>query len=252
MIRFPELPSADLATLSSRPRRRKVMMRSGGARESAAAHGDTHGVALAVRRRLADDGFAGVELSMSRFGSGGLIAAALHHLAGMGKPWSEATLSVVVAATVPCDALLAQMTDLVAARLPVHRLEMVLPEGGLLAVDQDGVFALAALRDRGVGLAIEGFGLAAASLTLLRRLPLTGLKLARSLVRGLPDGAEDAAMVRAVVTMAQATDITVVADGVETERQRAFLAHCGCDIAQGPLFGLPLTMPLLPGGGFSA
>lgn len=249
MIRFPELPSMDLSNSAARQRRRRGVVRMGMARDGGAGAGEMPSLPLAVRRRLADDSLAGVELVTPRFGHGGLVAAALHHLATLGEPWDETTLSVVVGASAACDALLIQAADLISAGLEVERLEIVLSEAALLAVEQDGVLALAALRDLGIGLSVDGFGVGVTSLSLLRRLPLTGVKLARSLVRGIPESHEDAAMARAVVTMAQAAELSVVADGIESERQRAFFAHCGCDVGQGPLFGPAVPLPVLPAGG---
>ncbi len=126
---------------------------------------------------------------------------------------------------------------------PGHRLELILPETMLVDLDADGLLALSALRDLGVGLCVDAFGAGVTSLTLLRRLPLTSIKLARTLVRGLPIDREDAAIAKAAIATAQTMGLSVVADGVETEQQRAFLAHCGCDEGQGPLFGAPLRFP---------
>ena len=81
----------------------------------------------------------------------------------------------------------------------------------------------AALRDHGIGLTLDGFGAGLASLTVLRRLPLTGLKLARSVVRGLPGDGDDVAVARAGIAMAHAMGLVAIADGIETEAQRAFL-----------------------------
>ena len=66
------------------------------------------------------------------------------------------------------------------------------------------------------------------------------MKLDRSLVRDLPGSREDAAIVRAVVETGHALDLTVTAEGVETEAQRAYLSGIGCDEAQGYLFSPPL------------
>jgi EAL domain-containing protein (putative c-di-GMP-specific phosphodiesterase class I) len=67
------------------------------------------------------------------------------------------------------------------------------------------------------------------------------MKLDRSLVRALPEDREDAAIVRALVDAGHALGLTIVAEGVETEAQCAFLAGIGCDDGQGGLFGQPLA-----------
>lgn len=122
-----------------------------------------------------------------------------------------------------------------------ERIELELAESTLLGVDDDTLFLLSALRDLGVGLAMDDFGVGYASLGMLRRLPLTTLKLDRSLVRELPDNAEDAAIVQAVVATTHAMGLSVTATGVETEPQCGFLAGIGVDDGQGSLFGRPVA-----------
>jgi EAL domain-containing protein (putative c-di-GMP-specific phosphodiesterase class I) len=124
--------------------------------------------------------------------------------------------------------------------LKPERLELELTESMLLHVDSDTLFALSALRDLGVGLALDDFGTGYASLGMLRRLPLTAMKIDRSLVRDLPDDREDVAIARAAVQTGHAMGLRVVAEGVETEAQRDFLAAIGCDEGQGYLFARPM------------
>ncbi len=95
-------------------------------------------------------------------------------------------------------------------------------------------------RDLGVGLALDDFGTGYASLAMLRRLPLTVLKLDRSLVHALPREPEDAAIARALVQAGHAMGLCVVAAGIETPAQRDFLLGIGCNAGQGPLFARPL------------
>ena len=124
--------------------------------------------------------------------------------------------------------------------LAPERLELELTESMLLHVDTDTLFCLSALRDRGIGLALDDFGTGYASLGMLRRLPLTAMKIDRSLVRDLPDDREDVAIARAAVQTGHAMGLRVVAEGVETEAQRDFLAAIGCDECQGNLFARPM------------
>lgn len=138
-------------------------------------------------------------------------------------------------------ALLRQVaTALQESGLPTERLELELTESMLLHVDADALFSLSALRDRGVGLALDDFGTGYASLGMLRRLPLTAMKLDRSLVRDLPNDREDMAIARAAVQTGHAMGLRVVAEGVETEEQRDFLAAIGCDEVQGYLLARPM------------
>jgi EAL domain-containing protein (putative c-di-GMP-specific phosphodiesterase class I) len=127
-----------------------------------------------------------------------------------------------------------------ATGLQTESIELELTEATLLAIDDDTLLLLSVLRDIGVGLALDDFGTGYASLAMLRRLPLTTLKIGRSLVRDLPDNREDAAIVQAMVTTMHAMGLAVVAEGVETEAQCAFLAGIGVDAAQGYLFGRPV------------
>jgi EAL domain-containing protein (putative c-di-GMP-specific phosphodiesterase class I) len=91
----------------------------------------------------------------------------------------------------------------------------------------------------GIGIAIDDFGTGYSSLSYLKRFPVDTLKLDRSFVTGLPINTEDASITRAVITMAHSLGQKVVAEGVETEAQRAFLAEQGCDEMQGYLFSRP-------------
>lgn len=120
--------------------------------------------------------------------------------------------------------------------LPPERLELDLTEEVLGSLSTDGLFALSALRDLGVGLALDDFGSFHASLQLLCRLPLTVLKLERSLIRSLPHDQEDAAIVRAASDIGRTLGMRIVAMGVETTAQRDFLADIGCAEGQGFLF----------------
>ncbi len=123
--------------------------------------------------------------------------------------------------------------------LPPERLELELTESMLVDGSADTLLTLAAIRDLGVGLALDDFGTGYASLSVLKRLPLNTIKLDRAFVRDLPHDAEDTAIVRAVQGIASALKLEVVAEGVETEDQRAFLSNIGCEEAQGYLFGRP-------------
>jgi len=124
--------------------------------------------------------------------------------------------------------------------LAPEQLELELTEGLLIEIEAETLLLLSAIRDLGVGLALDDFGTGYASLAVLKRLPLTAMKLDRSLIRGLPADREDAAIVRAVVDTGHALGLHIIAEGVETEAQRAFLAGIGCDEGQGYLFGQPL------------
>jgi len=152
------------------------------------------------------------------------------------------TLSVNVSARQLHDgALLRQVAEaLERSGLSPDRLELELTESLLVDAGEETLFTLSALRDIGVGIALDDFGTGFASLAMLKRLPLTVMKLDRSLVRGVPHDREDMAIVRAVCATGRALGLTVVAEGIETEVQRNFLADIGCNEGQGYLFSRPI------------
>jgi diguanylate cyclase (GGDEF)-like protein/PAS domain S-box-containing protein len=103
--------------------------------------------------------------------------------------------------------------------------------------DQPVNASLAALREVGVQLAIDDFGTGYSSLTHLRQFPVDVLKVDRSFVNGLGSNRNDSSIVRAVVSLARAMDLTTIAEGVEREEQAHQLSAMGCDRAQGYLYG---------------
>ena len=120
--------------------------------------------------------------------------------------------------------------------LPGELLELELTERLLVNDADDALARLSQLAAVGVRLAIDDFGTGYSSLAYLKRFPIDRLKIDRSFVKGVPDSESDSAIVRAIVQLSQALGMKVVAEGVETEPQRAFLQSLGCDEFQGFLF----------------
>lgn len=138
-----------------------------------------------------------------------------------------------------------ELVDQVAHALEVsglspERLCLEITESVLMA-DAEGVLAgLRTLRAMGVRLAVDDFGTGYSSLAYLRRFPVSAVKIDRSFIASLGCGAEDEAIVRAVLMLARSFDIDAIAEGVELEAQRARLEELGCGVAQGFLWCQPL------------
>jgi diguanylate cyclase (GGDEF)-like protein/PAS domain S-box-containing protein len=142
-------------------------------------------------------------------------------------------------------------TALDEAKLPPGMLELELTESILIQNEQETLLRLQALSRLGVKLSIDDFGTGYSSLGYLKRFPIHRLKIDRSFVKGLPGDASDVGIVNAIVNLGRALHLAIVAEGVETEAQRQFLAGTGCDQYQGFLFAPALATPgfeaLLPG-----
>jgi diguanylate cyclase (GGDEF)-like protein/PAS domain S-box-containing protein len=124
--------------------------------------------------------------------------------------------------------------------LAPEALELEIVENVLLRSDARTLRLLNELRTLGVGLAFDDYGTGFASLSLLKRYPVSRLKIDRSFVRDVNIDPEDAAVVRAVLYLGKSFGMEVTAEGVETEAQLDFLKQNHCSEAQGYLFGKPV------------
>jgi diguanylate cyclase (GGDEF)-like protein/PAS domain S-box-containing protein len=130
---------------------------------------------------------------------------------------------------------------LVESGLPAYRLMLEITETAVLPDAVGAALQLTRLRDRGVGVSLDDFGTGFSSLATLRDLPLDEIKIDGSFVAGLEEGLAGTRVLRAILRMAQALDLHVVAEAVETGHQASTLRELHCDHAQGWLFGAPMT-----------
>lgn len=124
--------------------------------------------------------------------------------------------------------------------LPAEMLVLEITEGALLAELDGAALVLGELAEMGILLSLDDFGTGYSALAYLKRLPVQELKIDRSFVSGVPTNPVDTELTRAVLGMAEALELDVVAEGIETEEQRAFLQAHGCVEGQGYLFSRPL------------
>jgi diguanylate cyclase (GGDEF)-like protein len=130
---------------------------------------------------------------------------------------------------------------LAAARLPPEALELEITEGLLMQDKHGAAETLNKLNELGVGIALDDFGTGYSSLSYLKRFPIHRLKIDRTFIEDLDHDEDDRQITKAIIGLGHSLNLEVVAEGVETPRQLAFLADLDCDIAQGYLFAPPMT-----------
>jgi diguanylate cyclase (GGDEF)-like protein len=172
---------------------------------------------------------------------------AIHRACEQGQAWQAVEPGLAVAVNI-----LARQFDhpaltrligraLKESGLPPACLHLEIPEAVMLRNLETSVARLWALRDLGVRIAVANFGLGHASVGQLQKCPLDGLKIDRSVVQGILTDPDLEAVVSATIAMARSLRLEVVAEGVESEAQRALLAGWQCTHLQGNLFGAPVT-----------
>jgi diguanylate cyclase (GGDEF)-like protein len=124
--------------------------------------------------------------------------------------------------------------------IAANLLELEMTESSLMMDAARTVNTLQNLRNLGVGVAIDDFGTGYSSLAYLRRFPMDKLKIDMAFVRGITTNADDAAIALAIIRMAHALKLDVIAEGVETAAQLAWLRNNDCDQVQGYLFSRPV------------
>ncbi|MGA4817606.1 putative bifunctional diguanylate cyclase/phosphodiesterase [Pseudomonas aeruginosa] len=121
--------------------------------------------------------------------------------------------------------------------------QLEITESFIMNQTEEALAVLHGLKRLGVQLAIDDFGTGYSSLSYLKRLPLDILKIDKSFIRGLPDDPHDAAITRAIIALGRSMQLTVIAEGVETEVSRAS-THEGCEQIQGFVLSPPLPAEL--------
>ena len=162
------------------------------------------------------------------------------------RRWQDAGLvvhpvSVNLSARQFSDGTLAQrVADALAKTgLDPELLELEITESILMENTDDTIRQFAELKRLGVELSIDDFGTGFSSLAYLKRFHVDILKIDQSFVRDISTDADDAAIVRAIISLASSLQLRVIAEGVETREQADFLAACECQEAQGFFFGRP-------------
>ena len=186
-------------------------------------------------------GEAGLDVALGRFVIDAAVAAA--------SQWSDRSLVLAVnlsageltepdAVRAVLDAL--DRHGLAPDRLCVEITETTVLERAAAGQRVTAITALEHLEAAGVRVAIDDFGTGYSSLVHVRELPASVLKVDRSFVHGMCDDRADFGIVAAVIALAHSVGMRVVAEGVETEAQRAALGELGADLGQGYLFGRPM------------
>jgi diguanylate cyclase (GGDEF)-like protein len=135
------------------------------------------------------------------------------------------------------DTVRRALTD---AGLDAHCLEIELTETAVMSDPEESVEILERLSRMGIVVAVDDFGTGYSSMSYLRRFPIDKLKIDRSFITNIMTSADDAAIVQAIISLAHSLRLTVVAEGVESAEQVAFLQRQGCDQYQGHFFSRPL------------
>ncbi|MBE7367757.1 sensor domain-containing protein [Ramlibacter pallidus] len=189
-----------------------------------------------------------------------VLEAACAQLAAWAKRPDRAHLSIAVNVSVRQfrhpDFIDDVMSCIRRSGIPPDRLKLELTES-LLASNIDAAVAkMRNLKDMGVRLSVDDFGIGYSSLSYLKRLPIDELKIDRGFVKDILTDTNDAAIAATIIGLCRSLGLEVIAEGVETDEQRAYLARQGCHRYQGYLFCRPLPleqleafMQRLPGGG---
>jgi EAL domain-containing protein (putative c-di-GMP-specific phosphodiesterase class I) len=131
---------------------------------------------------------------------------------------------------------------LAASGLPARRLELEVTETAIIHDEEGTPVKLSQLRELGVKIALDDFGTGYSSLSYLHRIPFDKIKIDKSFIDNIASNDRSLAIVQAVIMVAKTRNVTVVAEGVETEQQRELLRTVKCSEMQGYLFSRPVPV----------
>jgi len=170
-----------------------------------------------------------------------------HDLASFNFPQDKLKVAVNISPThFLQDNFVEQIASIITA-YPLGNVQLVLEitEEVTIGDIDDLIIKMKTLQKLNVHFSLDDFGTGYSSLTYLKKLPIDTVKIDRSFIQELPDNNEDASIVTAILTMTQALDIDVIAEGIENDVQYQFLAALNCPFYQGYYFGKPQNINML-------
>ncbi|HEY9108066.1 MAG TPA: EAL domain-containing protein [Roseateles sp.] len=174
-----------------------------------------------------------------------VMGRALQDLAALqGGPLSHLKIHVNMAASEFTSSALPAMLSAMSSRLtvPASQVVLELTEGMLMRQPEQVKRVMHQLREIGFDISLDDFGMGHSSLSMLKSLPITSLKIDRSFVRDLPTGERDRAIARTIVDLGRHLQLEVIAEGIESADQLEVLKATGCGFGQGYLLGRPLPL----------
>jgi EAL domain-containing protein (putative c-di-GMP-specific phosphodiesterase class I) len=174
----------------------------------------------------------------------------LNEACRQGKIWLDQGLEISIAVNLSATQLyhsnIAKTIDdiLQLTGFPAKNLELELTESILMRRESESIKTLYQIKNLGITLAVDDFGAGYSSLAYLRRFPLDVLKIDRSFIADLEDDKDDRAITATIIAIGRTLNLQVIAEGVETDSQLAFLASHGCHMYQG-FFASPALEPAL-------
>jgi diguanylate cyclase (GGDEF)-like protein/PAS domain S-box-containing protein len=187
---------------------------------------------------IAED--TGLILELGRWVLGEAIGQVARWRADGPEPGLSIAVNVSARQLRTADVLVDLREHLEGQGLPADAVHLEITESVLMDDVEYSIESLVALKSIGVQIDVDDFGTGFSSLNYLKRLPIDGLKIDQSFVAGLGIDKNDSAITHAIVSLAQALDLSVIAEGVETEDQARQLVALGCQSAQGHLWSAAL------------